>query len=156
MQNRTMADYIDDNCHIDQTTDGIAEVDILATYTTIQHHQNDEIITSSSINVSACAAPVNTVFHRILCTTAFIYRSSETMSVKLWTISPRKCGESLVKHTQTEHLDSSFIYCFQVSISRKKNVIIFRPTVATAEILISQNLILTAWMKRHRRIALKH
>lgn len=66
-----MADYIDDHCHIEQTTDGIAEVDILATYTTIQGHQNDEIITSSSINVSAYAAPVNSdVFNSISRTTA--------------------------------------------------------------------------------------
>lgn len=56
-----MADYIDNNsCHIDQTAaatvavaDVIDEVDILSTYTTLQDHQNDEIIISSSFEVSA-------------------------------------------------------------------------------------------------------
>lgn len=54
---QAMADYIDNNsCHIDQTADVIDEVDILGTYTTMQEHQNDEIIASPSIDVSAGAA----------------------------------------------------------------------------------------------------
>lgn len=59
---RGMADYIDNSCHIDQTADGIDEVDILTTYTTIQDHQNDGMTTSSLIDVSVGTAPVNIVF----------------------------------------------------------------------------------------------
>lgn len=58
----SMADYIDNSCHIDQTTNVIDEVDILGTYATIQNHQNDEISTSSTILVSICAVPINIFF----------------------------------------------------------------------------------------------
>lgn len=64
----SMADYIDNSCHIDQTTNVIDEVDILGTYATIQNHQNDEISTSSTILVSICAVPINIFFFFLLLT----------------------------------------------------------------------------------------
>lgn len=124
---QTMADYIDNNsCHIDQTADVIDEVDILGTYTTMQEHQNDEIIASSSIDVSvrACDAPVNTVF----AVAHFRLRRSCLYHSSCGTISPRnRVSFALSTHTHaqctlhTQRLESK--HC-KIILS-KKNATIF-------------------------------
>lgn len=102
-----MADYIDNSCHIDDTTDVIDEVDILSTYTAIQEHQSDEIIISSSIVVSARVASISIAFISLslltMCCVVAIYI---VRYVDIYFVRVCNCLRSREQFRHTNMLDS--------------------------------------------------